>query len=63
MTKLEQLAQDLITRFDCSCYVDDLPYDEQCDCGGDGRVEGGGMGAEEGCFVCQAKAALESVPQ
>jgi hypothetical protein len=46
---LVALARDLIETYICDCEVDD----DDCDCGGDGPD-----GALEGCWRCQAFAAL-----
>lgn len=54
---LEQLARDIADNFACGCYTDDLET-EDCPCGGDGRDEDGNSGAFEGCWNCQARAAL-----
>lgn len=56
-TRLQRLARDIIDDFRCDCFVEDLPEDEDCPCGGDGRSEKDAPGLE-GCWNCQAWAAL-----
>jgi hypothetical protein len=59
LIRLQGLAQDIADNFRCDCYTDDLDSDD-CPCGGDGRDLDGNAGALEGCWHCQALAALDS---
>lgn len=54
---LRQLATDVMNNHACRCYVDDLPEYESCPCEGDGRDDDG-YPTWDGCFHCQARAAL-----
>lgn len=56
---LQQLARDIADGFRCDCYTDDLDSDD-CPCGGEGRSLDGNPGALQGCWHCQALAALEA---
>ncbi len=57
---LGDLADDIRDNFECCCYVDDLPDDEVCPCGGSGRNDRGEDGIMHGCWNCQAEAAIRA---
>lgn len=61
---LRALADDIRERYECRCFVDDLPDGEACPCEGSGRVETNrgerdGHSEDETCWRCQATAAIE----
>jgi len=63
MRKLRQLARDIIDNMDCNCIDADGNEPRPCQCGGEGRdIESNIGNPFEGCWNCQAKAALARRP-